>query len=1150
MTFPTLEDFTESSETSSTTSHTADLPATVNVGDRLWLWAAGGDDDLAPSGGSMDDWSSVFDQDIFSNFNWQLWTIYVDNGTLATELALGTATFSTVSSTTSSFQVARFSGAAPGGDGVGWDNVVDTSTSFSDAPNPPSVSATAGSADNAFLAYFTAGATGGVVTANPASYTAGADGDAAAQYWLGTAYRLLAAASDNPASFTIDDGTAGENWRAGTLVMAPAPAGVEVTPARAELTLTADTPTAVVTLQTERAELTLAARTPAVVANVGPAPLAFADGGYTQPRIEAALNYESASSLTDLIWTDLSDRLQSASNDLQLNINRGRADEAAETEPSQLSVLLDNTDGALTPGSAASPWWPAIDVGLPIRYWEDGPTPALILPGSAGATCYSDDHPDFDIAGDIDVRVRIEPNAWSIGVVRANGGILLANNQMLVSKWGGAGDRSWWLALIDAGWPFTRWSADGTTEAEADFGLPSLVAATRPIWFGWTFDVDDGAGNNVHTWWRYDGDTPPDDITTWTEVATSTTAGTATVHSGGGRLELGSWENGTQATFAGRYLAMQLRDGTNGTLVADADFTALEPGTTSFEDGAGKTWQLAGAAQISRRRLRFCGEATEIDTSWPYGDNEPLAALDDDRPSESRVAITASGVLRRLTTGQDPLQSSLTRAIVNEADNVTAYWPCEDGRQAARIGAGLDSGEAMVISGLDMAADSTLPAAAALPTVPADETASWAGPVTGGPSTAWSVEMVLFIETPTSTLPDTEFLSITASGSIARWTIAINDTVLTVTTYDAFGAVIDTNATAVISAMFGQWLLFRFDVAQDGGDVDWQWRTNFIDTGTSAVLSDTISSETCGAVTGIDTSTVGPPDGMSFGHIMVHDGLLPNGWLSGADTAWVGESAAHRFWRLCVEEGVPVEIIGDPNASAGTRGDLGASQAMGPQGLKTLPELLSECVAIDMGVLIENNGIPGLIFRTRSTLEDQAVQIALDAATNDIAGLAPTRDNQTLVNELKVTSTSGASALIVDTDSKNRRGRYSDSVEINGVGGLAIQDAILLAQDGLAAAVDAQNLQQASWRLTLGTAPGMRYPTLTIDLGTAPHLIEAWLTTTLGDRFTVTNLPVQHPTDAVELLLQHAAETTTPTAWILELTFAPGEEWLTGELVE
>src|SRR5690606_15323257 len=69
-------------------------------------------------------------------------------------------------------------------------------------------------------------------------------------------------------------------------------------------------------------------------------------------------------------------------------------------------------------------------------------------------------------------------------------------------------------------------------------------------------------------------------------------------------------------------------------------------------------------------RPRFIGQVAEIAPEWPYGDLEHSG-----HPGESRVRVTAAGVLRRLGQGRAPELSALRRFI--EAQHPDAYWPME-----------------------------------------------------------------------------------------------------------------------------------------------------------------------------------------------------------------------------------------------------------------------------------------------------------------------------------------------------------------------------------------------------------------------------------------------------------------------------------------
>jgi hypothetical protein len=69
-------------------------------------------------------------------------------------------------------------------------------------------------------------------------------------------------------------------------------------------------------------------------------------------------------------WIDISDQVAWTRGGI--NINRGRADEQSEVQPSQLTVALNNTDGRFTPGNTASPYYPDVTDAVRIRVRYDG----------------------------------------------------------------------------------------------------------------------------------------------------------------------------------------------------------------------------------------------------------------------------------------------------------------------------------------------------------------------------------------------------------------------------------------------------------------------------------------------------------------------------------------------------------------------------------------------------------------------------------------------------------------------------------------------------------------------------------------------------------------------------------------------------------
>nr|WP_202534088.1 LamG-like jellyroll fold domain-containing protein [Streptomyces sp. SID3212] len=68
---------------------------------------------------------------------------------------------------------------------------------------------------------------------------------------------------------------------------------------------------------------------------------------------------------SSITWTDISQRVHMPS---LVDISRGAADEKAETQVATMTAVLDNEDGALTPGNATSVWYPFVRRNTPVRF--------------------------------------------------------------------------------------------------------------------------------------------------------------------------------------------------------------------------------------------------------------------------------------------------------------------------------------------------------------------------------------------------------------------------------------------------------------------------------------------------------------------------------------------------------------------------------------------------------------------------------------------------------------------------------------------------------------------------------------------------------------------------------------------------------------
>lgn len=81
-------------------------------------------------------------------------------------------------------------------------------------------------------------------------------------------------------------------------------------------------------------------------------------------KVEIAWNAGYSTPASSRVWTDVSDY---AELEAGVGVEYGRQDEFAVADANQLAVSLDNTDGRFTWGNAASPYYPNVKIGRPIR---------------------------------------------------------------------------------------------------------------------------------------------------------------------------------------------------------------------------------------------------------------------------------------------------------------------------------------------------------------------------------------------------------------------------------------------------------------------------------------------------------------------------------------------------------------------------------------------------------------------------------------------------------------------------------------------------------------------------------------------------------------------------------------------------------------
>lgn len=225
-----------------------------------------------------------------------------------------------------------------------------------------------------------------------------------------------------------------------------------------------------------------------------------------------------------------------------------------------------------------------------------------------------------------------------------------------------------------------------------------------------------------------------------------------------------------------------------------------------------------------------------------------------------------------------------------------------------------------------------------------------------------------------------------------------------------------------------------------------------------------------------------------------------------------GDTVAERLYRLGVEGGVQIEIVGDPS-------DI----PMGPQSTAGYTDLLAECAAVDLGTLLDGLG-PGYTYIARSHAYANAAALTLDYARSDLLQADGVHDDQLRVNDYTATSGAGSSQRFTQPDGAlgtDTVGTYDTSGEHR-------------------AAFDGDLYQIAAWKVGQGTIPGLRYPALKFNLAkpVTSRLAQRWLDAMPADRIDALGV-AQYPTADRSLLLRGWVERWNSKVYEVIATLLP-----------
>jgi len=793
---------------------------------------------------------------------------------------------------------------------------------------------------------------------------------------------------------------------------------------------------------------------------------------------------------------DLSDRLLSDT----VSITRGKAAGARQVSTGSCKLVLDDSDGALTPLNPTGDYYPHVRRGVEVRVR----LPEAPGSGAAGAASAS----------------AVAP---SLGVVDGPA--------LLVCAW----------LVFDDGTPTNfNLTVPGAMVAgpEADDGsFGGSVAASQTVGAGATGTRTATASPTPDGWMAISvavpGTVTVAERLSDAAVAADVTLTTSATPANGWLLAIQGWDlsdNSPPRPSGDGWMLLGEADGVGRMRAWLKPLYDRSPQSVTFGASPASVDNHAHLLVLSGVRAMVLPTDSAPRFTGTVSSYRPrLVPTTDGVRAVQQIDV--AGPLRRLEKGQPPLESPLRRQALSaqNAASLKAYWPCEDGSEATQIAAGLPGVQPMRITGdRNFAADSTsFPGSAPLLRL-ANNTALAANiPTHAGTGTV--AYRGLFAFPPGGLTDGTVILDLwQAVTNVRRWRITYHTGGLLQLWAIGPGGAVLAQTGLIGFAVNGTASMLGFAVVQEGGNAHWHIFTRHVAGGqvVQGGLDGTFPGQPVNVAAELYINPFGGLTDVTTGHHLVGTDLNLASDIQAALTGYAGERAGTRFLRLAVTEN---------GVAASVAGNVQDTTPMGPQGVDTLPNLLHETAAADGAVLGEARTSTDLVFRTRTDMYNQVPAVMVDLATyRTTAGtsagvLAPVYDVTGLVNAFTAERKGGSSEIAVDDTSIAEDGLFEDRDEYN------------VYTDDLLPDI-------AGWAVHLGTVDEYRNPALALDLGANPQLIPQWAAVELGDRIQRLNPPAPHPPGGIDQILDGYSETIGPKRWEISANMQPGGPWGVAEV--
>ena len=498
---------------------------------------------------------------------------------------------------------------------------------------------------------------------------------------------------------------------------------------------------------------------------------------------------------------------------------------------------------------------------------------------------------------------------------------------------------------------------------------------------------------------------------------------------------------------------------------------------------------------------RFSGRIDTIEADYPGG-------------SFTSVRITALGTLGSRGQGTDPQRSAMERAIL--ADGPAGFWRLDDPVGSTSGSSGLGNGAPMATPGGVTWAAQAAPAGGSLPLAQVGNV-TLSGPLSINPTTAWSFEVVAYVDEPAS---DGLIVGINTDAVSPGATFQLYTQTTTLPLQLAVNGGSALSAAGRFSGFDEAWHHYLINVELSGANVNGEvWYDGVLIAsgniwGGATALPHPRTLQVNPVLGTVRLATMAAGFAAAYDHANV-DAVARYQAMLG----WAGEMAHERIQRLCEEEGIAVSITGS------------TSPLMGPQGVDTLTNLLTDAEYTGQGLLHDGGTDGAVVYVCASALYNQSAALTIASGTI-MPDLRPTWDYQAVRNDV-TSSLDGASERATDEAHIADYGRVRDSRNPN------VQAAGQLGDD-------------AGWALNVGTAAGPRYAGIGLNLrnSVGRNYADQVLALAMGDRFAVAAgaLPSQHPPGGIDALVIGWTEHLDAVEWTLRPHCVPYSPYLVAEL--